>query len=178
MANKTLKTTPIKGKDYVEVNERLKAFRTMPEFKGYSLVTVIKEFTQDYVLMQANIYDADKNIVASGCAYEEKNSSNINRTSYVENCETSAWGRALGNLGIGIDKAVCSAQELLVALHAQEEAAQAPKKNEIYELLAAVEECQSYEELLALWNAHPELQEPGCAFYNAVAIKGQTFPKK
>ena len=39
-------------------------------------------------------------------------SSNINKTSYVENCETSAVGRALAMLGIGIDTSIASANEV------------------------------------------------------------------
>ena len=33
------------------------------------------------------------------------------KLSYLENCETSAVGRALGMLGYGIDGAICSAEE-------------------------------------------------------------------
>jgi ssDNA-binding Zn-finger/Zn-ribbon topoisomerase 1 len=44
----------------------------------------------------------------------------INKTSFVENCETSAWGRALGNLGIGIDDSIASAEEVDMAIKKQE----------------------------------------------------------
>ena len=46
---------------------------------------------------------ADKVVIAVGHAHEERSPYNINKTSYVENCETSAIGRALAMLGIGID---------------------------------------------------------------------------
>ena len=36
-------------------------------------------------------------VIAQGHAHEVQGSSNINKTSYVENCETSAVGRALGH---------------------------------------------------------------------------------
>lgn len=112
-----MKTVNIKGKEYVEVNERLKEFRN--NFKDYSLTTEIIELTPEYCVLKAVITD-DKGIIrATGLAQENRDSSYINKTSYIENCETSAWGRALGNFGIGIDSAICTADELLMALNAQ-----------------------------------------------------------
>ena len=55
-------------------------------------------------------------MLANGLAEESKGSTFINKTSYVENCETSAWGRALGNLGIGLDTSVASADEVKNAI--------------------------------------------------------------
>ena len=43
----------------------------------------------------------------------------INKTSYVENCETSAWGRALANFGIGLGTSVASADEVANAIENQ-----------------------------------------------------------
>ena len=54
-----------------------------------------------------------------------KGSSNINKTSYVENCETSAIGRALAMLGIGIDTSIASANEVSDAIAKQENASNA-----------------------------------------------------
>jgi hypothetical protein len=45
-----------------------------------------------------------------------KSASFINKTSFVEVCETSAWGRALANFGIGIDSQVASANEVANAI--------------------------------------------------------------
>ena len=113
-----METINIKGKKYVTVNERLKAFRTQKEFAGWTLKTIAHELTNDVAVMEAQIIDKEGRIVANGFAREVRTQagSMVNATSYVENCETSAWGRALGNLGIGIDEAICSAQELLVAI--------------------------------------------------------------
>lgn len=120
-----MKTVNIKGKEYVEVNERLKEFRN--NFKDYSLTTEIIELTPDYCVLKAVITD-DKGVIrATGLAQESRESSYINKTSYVENCETSAWGRALGNFGIGIDSAICTAEELLIALNAQQSAPKVEK---------------------------------------------------
>ena len=107
-----LKTVNIKGKEYVEVNERLKAFRTLPEYKGFSLESEVIALENGVITIKATIKDADGRIIATGLAQEKESSSFINKTSFVENCETSAWGRALGNLGIGIDTSVASAEEV------------------------------------------------------------------
>lgn len=128
MANK-MQTINIKGKDYVPVNERLKAFRSEKIYEGWTLQTVLHELTPDYCTMEARVTDKDGRLVANGFAREcrQQAGSMVNATSYVENCETSAWGRALGNLGIGIDSSICSAQELLLALNQQ----QTPQKPQI-----------------------------------------------
>ena len=114
-----LKTVNIKGKEYVEVNERLKAFRSLPEYKGYSLESDVIELANGVITIKATIRDAEGVVKATGLAQEKESSSFINKTSYVENCETSAWGRALGNLGIGIDTSVASAEEVENAINNQ-----------------------------------------------------------
>lgn len=115
-----LATVKIKGKDYVMVNERIKAFRN--NFKGFSLETEIIDITSESCTMRAVVRDETGRIIATGTAQELKNTPNsVNNTSYVENCETSAWGRALGNLGIGVDTSICSAEELSFALTNQKE---------------------------------------------------------
>jgi|TARA_B100001250_G_C19802252_1_gene791635 hypothetical protein len=109
-----LKTTTIQGKQYVEVNERLKYFRaTYPKF---SLLSEVIEKTDTTILIKATIYNEKDRAVATGLAEEKAGSSFINKTSHVENCETSAWGRALGNLGIGLDTSVASAEEVQNAI--------------------------------------------------------------
>tara|TARA_R100001230_G_C5686790_1_gene196616 strand:- start:905 stop:1459 length:555 start_codon:yes stop_codon:yes gene_type:complete len=108
--SKKLKTIDVKGKKYVEVHERLKYFRT--NFKNHSLITEVVEKTDSSILIKAVITNEEGKVVATGLAEEVKGSSFINKTSYVENCETSAWGRALGNLGIGLDSAVASYEEV------------------------------------------------------------------
>ena len=105
-----LKSVNIKGKQYVEVNERLRYFReTYPNF---ALTTEVLEKTETSILILASVINDEGRVLATGMAEEEKGSTFINKTSYVENCETSAWGRALGNFGIGIDTSVASANEV------------------------------------------------------------------
>ena len=107
-----MKTVNIKGKEYVEVNERLKYFRTEEKYKDYSLESEIIELKNGIITIKAIIRNGDGVIKATGLAQEKESSSFINKTSFVENCETSAWGRALGNLGIGIDTSVATAEEV------------------------------------------------------------------
>jgi len=109
-----MKTTDIKGKPYIEVNERLKFFRE--NYKDWSLESEILSIENGVCIMKAVIKDPNGTIKAIGHAYEKEDSSFINKTSYIENCETSAWGRALGNLGIGIDTSVASAEEVQNAI--------------------------------------------------------------
>ncbi|MHA1482224.1 MAG: hypothetical protein ACTSQA_02155 [Candidatus Heimdallarchaeaceae archaeon] len=112
-----MKTINIKGKQYVEVNERLRYFRV--HFENYSLTSEVIEKTDSTILIKATIKDKEGRELATGLAEEEKGSSFINKTSYVENCETSAWGRCLGNFGIGIDTSVASADEVSNAINQQ-----------------------------------------------------------
>ena len=123
-----LKTVNIKGKEYVEVNERLIFFRkTYPNF---SLTSEVLEKTDKSILILASIINEDGRVIASGMAEEEKGSTFINKTSYVENCETSAWGRALANFGIGLDTSVASAEEVQNAIANQDK----PKTEVLMEL--------------------------------------------
>lgn len=112
-----LKTIKIKGKEYVEVNERLKYFRN--NYPNYSLTSKITHIDSEMVVIQSDILDPEGRVLASGHAHEEKSASFINKTSYVENCETSSWGRCLANFGIGIDSSVASANEVDIAIKKQ-----------------------------------------------------------
>lgn len=113
-----MKSINIKGKNYVMVNERIKFFRE--NYRGYTLTSEIIELNEDSCVIKATISDGNGLVVATGFAQEDRTSSMINKTSFVENCETSAWGRALGCLGIGIDESIASAEEVDMAIKKQE----------------------------------------------------------
>lgn len=118
--NKKLRTTDIKGKEYIEVNERIKAFwQLFPEGR---IETLIKRLEDGMCVIEASVFENKEavNPRATGIAYEKEGSTFINKTSYIENCETSAVGRALGNAGIGIDTSVASAEEVQNAIIQQE----------------------------------------------------------
>jgi len=120
MSNYKFKTTNIRGKQYVEVNERIKFFRQEEQYKNWGVRTEFPIIDSEQCLCLCTITTPDGQIVAQGHAHEEKASSNINKTSYVENCETSAVGRALAFLGIGIDTSIASANEVEDAIAKQQ----------------------------------------------------------
>lgn len=115
--NDALDKIPFKNKGYVMVNKRVQAFRDL--CPNGTIKTDIIKFEGDFVYMRAEVWDGDT-LLATGTAFENKNASYINKTSYIENCETSAVGRALGFLGIGNDDSMASAEELANALLQQE----------------------------------------------------------
>ena len=113
-----MKTINIKGKEYVQVTERVKAFRQIcPEG---CISTEIVSLDENMVIMKATVADESGKVLATGMAFERPESSYINKTSYIENCETSAVGRALGWVAIGVDASMASAEELVNALKGQE----------------------------------------------------------
>jgi hypothetical protein len=120
-----VKTVNIKGKEYVEVHERITHLRQ--NYKDAQLLTEIISNDNGVCVMKATLIINDK-VVSTGHAYEKEDSTYINKTSYIENCETSAVGRCLGNFGIGINSSIASADEVVNAITQQQ---QKPKeKNE------------------------------------------------
>ena len=117
-ANKQIKTMNIRGKEYASVNERVTAFRKIcPNGK---IITETISHEEGVIMMKATIIGEDGIILATGTAQEKQNASQVNRTSYVENCETSAVGRALGFCGIGIDDGIATSEEVQNAQLQQE----------------------------------------------------------
>ena len=106
----------IQGKDYITVNERVKEFRKLhPQGQ---ILTQIMANADGQILFQAKII-VDGVLVATGHAKEVEGSTFINKTSALENSETSAVGRALGMFGIGIDTSLASADEVANAVTQQ-----------------------------------------------------------
>lgn len=115
-ANDTIKTTDVKGKAYAEVNQRIKAFRMV--YPTGTIQTEMLSNENGVCIFKATV--GNENIIlGTGTAYEKENSSFINKTSYIENCETSAVGRALGMAGFGIDTSIASAEEVQNAIENQ-----------------------------------------------------------
>lgn len=127
-ANQNIRTTDVKGKDYAEVNQRIKAFRSIcPNGK---IENEILSIESGVCIIKSTVSDENGNILGVGHAYEKEGSSYINKTSFIENCETSAVGRALGMCGIGIDTSIASADEVANAIKQQgdKKAASSQKK--------------------------------------------------
>ena len=115
-----LKTMNIKGKSYVLVNERIIAFRRVADFKGFALETELLHLDDNSCVVRATIKNDEGRVIAQGMAQEDRSSSMINKTSFVENCETSAVGRALGFLGIGVEDSIATAEEVEMAIAKQD----------------------------------------------------------
>jgi hypothetical protein len=112
----TKETIDIHGKKYETVASRVSRFREKHSDE-YSIITELVSADTDRVVMKATI-SKDGNVIATGYAEENRNASTINRTSALENCETSAIGRALAAYGMaGTEYA--SADELTTALRQQ-----------------------------------------------------------
>ena len=113
-----MKTINIKGKEYVQVNDRIGYFHSQKKYDKWGIETIkikdeVCQIKKDrLVQFRAVVFDENKMIRATGHAEEYMSSSYINKTSFIENCETSATGRALGLLGIGIDTSIASAEEV------------------------------------------------------------------
>ena len=118
--NETLLAIDVKGKDYVQVNERVKAFRSL--YPEGSITTELLSNNGGVCVIKATVGFEDEkgfHVLATGIAYEKEGSSFINKTSYIENCETSAIGRALGFVGLGIETSIASAEEVENAIQNQ-----------------------------------------------------------
>jgi len=137
MKKHQFKTTNIRGKQYVEVNERIKFFRQENQYKNWGIHTDFPIIDSEQCLCRCTITTPDGSVVAQGHAHEERTSSNINKTSYVENCETSAVGRALAMLGIGIETSIASANEVEDAIAKQQALVDNPQVKRLAEKLDA-----------------------------------------
>lgn len=113
-ANKEIETIKLGTKGYAEVNQRIKAFRKV--YPTGTIETNAEEIREDYIRIKTTIKDENNKIISTGYASEMLTGDNkkdyINKTSMIENCETSSVGRALGFAGFGVDTAVASAEDM------------------------------------------------------------------
>jgi hypothetical protein len=89
---------PIHGKQYKTVAYRVNEFRT--QYPDYTVSTELVEANDTLVVIKASISNEQGRLLATGFAEEVRAASKINRTSALENAETSAIGRALAALGL------------------------------------------------------------------------------
>jgi hypothetical protein len=162
----------IHEKPYETVAERVRKFRSAcPAQSGWGVVTEILEITEKIVRMQAKIISPANLVVATGHAQEVWSSSYINKTSALENCETSAIGRALMSAGFGGGE-FASAEEVMNAIQAQGEIEEAVKKAEskpakpaskpeqevgfigVDEFITKIQECNNVVHLKNLWEKY------------------------
>lgn len=120
MSNKpTEGIVKIHGKEYKTVALRVAEFRQNDETKSYGLVTEVMQIDESKVMMRCTVFDPQGRALATGHAEEWRSASKINRTSALENAETSAIGRALASLGLGGTE-FASANEVIHAIEKQE----------------------------------------------------------
>ena len=104
-ANDLIKTVELKGKQYAEVKERVKAFRYL--YPNGSIQTDLIKADKDEILFKAMAYDENLFLLSTGYARGKSN-----KFFALEDTETSAVGRCLGLLGLGIDTSIASAEEV------------------------------------------------------------------
>ena len=133
--------------------------------------------------MRTTITDEDGKVLSTGLAFERPDSSYINKTSFIENCETSAVGRALGWLAIGVDASMASAEELVNALKGQEkikerEQAQTKKFADEENEIAAEKQAERNTRRLKELSAKTGLSSANLKDYRVMAIDNHLIPDK
>ena len=115
MTNKSLtnKAIDIKGKKYVLVSDRVQYFNE--NYPNGSIITnLVSEPTSEMIIIQAIVRPDIKESMRQFTAYSQAviGDGMVNKTAALENAETSAVGRALGFMGIGVIESIASADEM------------------------------------------------------------------
>ena len=125
------KAISIKGKPYVQVKDRI---LYLADNKDYEILTDIIEHDQEtgmwVVKATINIYadgETKRSFTGHGQELESDRTSMVNKTSALENAETSAVGRACAMAGIGVIESIASAEEVNKALNRESAPARKPK---------------------------------------------------
>lgn len=146
-ANNSINTIDVKGKNYAEVNQRVKAFRYVyPRGKITTHIELTGEEGKRLCYAVADVFDDLGNHLADGHAEEKEGSTFINKTSFIENAQTSAIGRALGFAGFGIDVSIASYEEVTNAMENQSGKKPTVTKISYFANLYSVEERQKIRE--------------------------------
>lgn len=166
----------IHGREYQTVALRITTFRQ--SHPSHSLTTEIVMRDEEWVVMVAKITDETGRVIATGHAEEYRKASQINKTSALENCETSAIGRALAAFGIGGTE-FASANEVVNAIHQQNAPEPAPKHSP--SILAKFATARTMDELGEVWKSldadqrrvHADVKDKRKAELNAQADRDQ-----
>lgn len=151
--NKEIKATKLKNEktgkvigDYVEVNQRIIAFRKLHPLG--SIITEMLSNQNGICVFKASAYTQDGLLLATGTAYEKEDSTFINKTSYIENAETSSIGRCLGIAGFGIDSSIASKEEVVNIITNQEGIEMTLEEAENYKINFGKHSGQTLKEIL------------------------------
>ena len=138
----------IKGKNYRLVSDRVKQFRQ--DYSGHRLQTEMLHFDGSHLILKVSVLDSKGNVIADGIAAEKVGSSNINQTSFAENCQTSAVGRALAFLDENLmGDSLPSAEEMTGAINNQ--AILKMKADAVCDVLRL---CKTEDDLRDYWSKH------------------------
>jgi len=116
MANKDTGIVSIHGKEYQTVARRIEDFRT--QHPDWTIQSELLSRDNETVVIKSEILDNSGRVISTGFAEESRSASKINKTSAVENAETSAVGRALAFFGMGGTE-IASADEVASAIAQQ-----------------------------------------------------------
>lgn len=127
----------IHGKNYITVDERVEEFHK--RYPNGSIKTDLVEFDGERVITKTTAIPDVENPERrfTGWAYEMVGSTNINKTSALENCETSSCGRALGFLAIGLNGSIATADEVQNAIDQQKNTKVTEQQKDDYQKLLA-----------------------------------------
>lgn len=146
-----------KYRDYETVAYRVHKFRDDPQYMGFCIRTSIFHHDDNKVVIRCEIWDANHTLIATGHAEEFREASDINRTSALENAETSAIGRALACLGIGGTE-FASANEVENAIGQQDTADTI--RSTFKPLLEEAAKMGGSDHLAACWSSPTKLVDP------------------
>lgn len=169
MSKKPTGIINIHGREYQTVAYRVQTFRE--QHPDWTLHSTVIERTDEVVVMEARILDESGRLIANGHAEEYRRASSINKTSALENAETSAIGRALAALGIGgtefasaneVERAVSgekpSIDERVQIVSDEREAAIRTVADACIAAYAADDEWKCYEEAAAITDPEERLR--------------------
>mgnify|MGYP001462080334 CR=1 FL=1 len=188
--NKSIGVTQRGGKQYTEVFVRVEEFRKAFGL-DFGIETDIIKDDGKFVQVRSLIKDTEGRVIGSGMAEEIRGSSNVNKTSALENCETSAIGRALASIALHGGQ-YASLNEVVQAEEKEKIIDAAPKQETppvktdskfvdyAKKLTERFMECKTTQEVVDLNNKHTDRlrvveQEDPVLFKNIHDYKNQRF---
>lgn len=138
--------------DYETVQQRIPRFLEKTEYRGRIITHMMSPLECiDTVVFKAEVFDGET-LLATGWAMEREGDGYVNKTSHVENCETSAIGRALANMGIHGDKRP-SREEMQKVERVEAEQAEGKPRPFIQRIMDACKEANIPKEQFLPWLA-------------------------
>lgn len=127
------KAIDFKGKKYVLVADRVLYFNE--EYPNGSIQTeILSDLKDEVVVVRATVTPDTKNMDRKFIDYSQARWGDgyINKTSALENACTSAVGRALAMMGIGVIESISSMDEINKAINSEKKQFFPPKKTMYY----------------------------------------------